>query len=141
MKKNKKKIIIITVIVVLILVLLFLVYNSLFSSSNSTRYDGIENYELTKKEISSVKDKLNELDNVKSVDVYINSKIIKIILKLSEDIDLESIKTKANEVLSGLSEDNLEYYDVEIFVDSLNEESEVYPQIGYKFKTNSEFSW
>ena len=141
MKKNKKKIIIITVIVVLTSVLLFLVYNSLFSSSNSTRYDGIENYELTKKEISSVKDKLNELDNVKSVDVYINSKIIKIILKLSEDIDLESVKTKANEALSGLSEDNLEYYDVEIFVDSLNEESEVYPQIGYKFKTNSEFSW
>ena len=141
MKKNRKKIIIIALIVVLILVLLFLVYNSLFSSSNSTRYDGIENYELTKKEISSVKDKLNELDNVKSVDVYINSKIIKIILKLSEDTDLESVKTKANEALSELSEDNLGYYDVEIFVDSLNEESEVYPQIGYKFKTNSEFSW
>ena len=80
MKKNRKKIIIIALIVVLILVLLFLVYNSLFSSSNSTRYDGIENYELTKKEISSVKDKLNELDNVKSVDVYIN--IIKILAML-----------------------------------------------------------
>ena len=26
-------------------------------------------------------------------------------------------------------------------LESSNEESEVYPQIGYKFKTNSEFTW
>lgn len=141
MKKNKKKIIIITAIVILVLVLLILVYNSLFSSSNSTRYDGIENYELTKKEKESVKEKLNELENVEDIDIHINSKIIKIIVNLSDDVAFDGVKAKANEAISGFSEDNLSYYDIEIFVQSSNEESEIYPQIGYKFKTNSEFSW
>ena len=78
---------------------------------------------------------------MKSVDVYIDSKIIKIVVKLESDIDFEKVKEKANESLSGFSEENLTYYDVEFFVQSSNKESETYPQIGYKFKTNTEFSW
>lgn len=141
MKKNKKKIIVISVVAILILILSFLVYRSLFYSSNSSRYDGIENYELTDKEISSVKDKLNELENVDSIDIHINSKIIKIIVKLGDDVKFENVKSKADEAISEFSEDNLSYYDIEMFVESSNEESEIYPQIGYKFKTNSKFSW
>lgn len=96
---------------------------------------------MTNDEKNSAKDKINELENVKDVDIYIDSKIIKIVVKLEEDIDFESIKTKANEVITSFSEENLSYYDLEFFVESSNEESEVYPQIGYKFKTNSEFAW
>ena len=141
MKKNMKKIILIAIVVIVIFVLSLLVYKNLFSSSNSSRYDGIENYELTADEINSAKDKLNELGSIEDIDIHINSKIIKIVVKLNEDIDFETFKSKANETISSFSEDNLSYYDVEIFVDSSNEESEIYPQIGYKFKTNSEFSW
>ena len=40
----------------------------------------IENYKLTNNEINSVKSKINEIEEVKSVDVYANSKIIRIIV-------------------------------------------------------------
>lgn len=139
-KINKKKIII-GAVILLILILLFLVYKSLFSNSDSSRYSGIENHKLEDKEIVAVEKKLKELENVESTDIYITSKIIKIIVKLNDDVDFESIKIKANEAISGFSKNNLEYYDVEIFVESSDKDSEIYPQIGYKFKTNSEFSW
>jgi len=141
MKKKLIKYGIIATIIVLIFILLFFIYKNLFAGSNSSRYSNIENYKLTNDEINEVKDKINELEEIESVNVYTDSKIIKIVVKLSSDIDFESIKTKANESISGFSEENLSYYDVEFFVTSLTEESEVYPQIGYKFKTNSEFSW
>lgn len=141
MKKKVIKYIIISIFIILIFVLLFFVYKNLFAESNSTRYDGIENYKLTNDEINMVKDKINELENIKDIDIYIDSKIIKIVVKLSDDIDFESIKNKANECISGFNEENLSFYDIEFFVTSLKEASEVYPQIGYKFKAKSNFAW
>lgn len=141
MNKKSIKYIIIAAVALLIIVFSIIIYKNIFASSNSSRYEGIENYKLTNNEINSVKDKINELDEVKKVDIYTDSKIIKIVVKLSSEADFEKVKAKANESLKGFKEKNLTYYDVEFFVQSSNKDSEVYPQIGYKFKTNSEFSW
>lgn len=141
MNKKTIKYIVIGVVSLLIIVLTVLIYKNLFAQSNGTRYEGKENYKLTNNEINFVEDKVNELEDVKSVDVYVDSRIIKIVVKLESDIDFEKVKEKANESLSGFSKENLTYYDVEFFVQSSNKESETYPQIGYKFKTNTEFSW
>lgn len=141
MKKKMIKYIIIVSIVLLIIILSFIIYKNIFATSNSSRYEGIENYKLTNDEINAVKDIINELEQVKDVDVYIDSKIIKIVVSLNNDINFEEVKTKANESIKKIKEDNLTYYDVEFFVQSSNKESQTYPQIGYKFKTNSEFSW
>jgi len=140
-KKKYIKYIIIFIVVLLIFITSFLIYKNLFAGTNSSRYENIENYKLTNNEINSVKDKINELEGVKKINIYTDSKIIKIVVKLNEDINFDDIKKIANECVSGFSEDNLTYYDVEFFVQSENKESETYPQIGYKFKTNSEFSW
>ena len=67
--------------------------------------------------------------------------LIKIIVKLSEDVDFEAVKEKSNESIPLISEDNLKYYDVEIYYESNNKESEVYPKIGYKHKTQEAFVW
>lgn len=142
LKKNKIiKYSIILGIVLIILIVGFIVYKTLFSSSDSSRFDGIENHKLTNDEINSVKEKVNGLDNVKSVDVYTNSKIIRVFIKLESDTDFNKVKEVSNQLLTSFKEDNLSFYDVEIFVESLNEKSEVYPKIGYKHKTSSEFAW
>ncbi|MCI6156042.1 MAG: hypothetical protein MR674_05045, partial [Erysipelotrichaceae bacterium] len=88
--KNKKKNIKIGVIcgiVLLFIVIIALIYNLLFTSTKNTRLDDISKHKLTKKEISLVKEKIQELENVEDVDVFSNVKIIKIIVKLSEDVD------------------------------------------------------
>ncbi len=139
--KRYIKYIILLVIIIVIFILGFFIYKNLFADSVNSRYKDIESYKLTNDEKNSAKDKINELENIKSVKIYKDSKIIKIVVKLDEDIDFESIKTKANEVISSFSEENLSYYDLQFFIESANEESEIYPQIGYKFKTNEEFAW
>lgn len=142
-KSNKIKIVkycIISVIVILIAVAGFMVYKTLFSSSASSRFDGIEEHKLSNDEINSAKEKVNNLDNVKDVDVYVNSKIIRIYVKLESDTDFNKVKELSNQLISSFKEDNLKFYDLEMFVES-NEESEVYPKIGYKHKTSSEFVW
>lgn len=139
--KKYIKYIVLLVIMIVIFILGFFIYKNMFADSVNTRYKDIENYKLTNDEKNSAKDKINELENIKSVKIYIKSKIIKIVVKLEEDIDFDSIKTKANEVISSFSEENLSYYDIEFFVESSNKESEVYPQIGYKFKAKEEFAW
>lgn len=128
-------------VVILFVVLLVLIYKNLFSSSNGNRYKGIENYKLTSAEKDSVKEKLNELGKVKNVKIYVKSKIIRIFVNLSEDVDFDTVKNVSNSLLEGFSEENLSYYDVEIFYESDNKESIVYPQIGYKHKSKTEFSW
>lgn len=142
--KKKKKIIkysIISIIIVIFAVMCFLVYKNLFAGTENKRFENIENYKLTTKEKESVKEKLNEIENIEDINIYTNSKIIKIHIVLSEDSDFDDVKDISNESLSGFSEDNLSFYDVEIFIESKNEESSDYPQIGYKHKTNSKFSW
>lgn len=136
---NKKiiKYIIIALVVIIISSFSFIIYKNLFAGSESSRYKDIENYKLTNDEINVVKDKINELDVIKEIDIYTDSKIIKIVVKLDEDIDFDKIKEVADDSLSGFSEENLSYYDVQFFVDFVEQEN----QIGYKFKTNTNFSW
>ena len=141
MNKKSIKYIIIAIVLLSIIVFSFIIYKNIFAQSNSSRYEDIENYKLTKNEINSIKKEINVLDQIKAIDVYVDSKIIKIVVKLNDDIDPNKVKEIANKSLTGIDKENLTYYDVEFFVESLNEKSEIYPQIGYKFKTSSEFSW
>ena len=143
MKKKDIKLIIKVSVAVVIFVFLLLIYKNIFSGNNSSRNKDIKAYQISTKEINNVKDKIKEKSEVKSVDIHTNnnSKIVKIVVVLSSDIDFNEIKTVANESIKSFSKENLSYYDFEFYVDTLNEESNIYPQIGYKFKSNSEFSW
>lgn len=140
LKKNYKLIIVALIIIVIFILGLF-IYKNIFKENSSNRLENIEKYKLTKKEINSVNDKINELKNIDSIDVYTNNKIIKIFVELKEDVDFEDVEEVSNELLESFKEDNLKFYDVEIFIDSQNDDSKVYPKIGYKHKTNSEFTW
>ena len=134
----KSKVIKITIVVVILLLLLS-IFKNIFSSSDYSRTD--KKHTLSNNEKNSVKSKLEEIENVDSIKIYKNIKIIKIVINLSSDTDFEQVKKISNEAIESFSEKNLKYFDIEIYVDSENEDSEIYPQIGYKHKKNQEFSW
>lgn len=139
--KKYYKIIILVVVLAIIAALGVLIYNNLFRGVENSRLEGIENYKVTKKEISAVKEKINEIENIDSLEVYTNYKIIKIFLVLNEDIDFDEVETISNEAIKNFSEKNLSFYDVELFIECNDENSETYPKIGYKYKKNTEFTW
>ena len=144
MKKIKKKIpklIPIIIVALIILILLILIYNNLFKSSSSSRFKDLDKYELTDSEVSDVKSTFDNLDNLNKVSVYIKSKIIRIYLVLNDDVELKKVAELADSSINKISEKNLKYFDVEIFIESLNKESTVYPKIGYKHKSQTKFTW
>ena len=143
MKKLKKyyKWLILAIVLIIVSVLLLLICKNLFNNEVSNRLEGADNHKITKNEIDLVKETLNEIEAIEDVNISTNYKIIKIFIEIKEDIDLKKIDEIATESLSGFSEKNLKFYDVEVFVECLNEESEIYPKIGYKHKSNSEFTW
>ena len=138
-KKNKKLITILGVSI-LILISIILVYKIFFGSSGSDRYEGINSHKLSKKEISDIKDNVNDLEKVDSVKVYVKSKIIRIVVNLETDVEFDSVKDVANKIISKIDKENLKFYDVEFFV-STKDDSKVYPRIGYKHKTSEKFAW
>ena len=153
-KKSKKKsngtsVIIIVVVLALAVMSLFgfIVYKNIFASAESKRYEGVDDNLLTQDEINGVKEVFKDLEQLDSIKVYLESnkneksKIIKIYITLSEDVEFDEMKKLCNSSVEKISEENLAFYDLEVFLSSKNEESEVYPQIGYKHISNEEFSW
>lgn len=143
MKKIKKyyKLILIILIVLIVAILGFFIYKNLFQSNDNGRLEAIENHELTKKEINLVKEKFNELEHIVNIDISTNYKIIKIFVEFDDKVDFNNIKKISNESVEHFSEDNLKFYDIEIFVELLDSEGNKYSKIGYKHKSNSEFTW
>ena len=139
--KKYYKLLIIILVLIIIAVLGVFIYKEMFEVGVSNRLEGIEKHNLTKKEIKAVKEKLNEIEKVDSININTNYKIIKIFLNLEEDIDFEEVKKVCNESIEEISKKNRKFYDLEIFIESKNKDSEIYPKIGYKYKTNSEFVW
>ena len=132
--KKYYKLLIIMLILIIIAILGIFIYKEMFEVGVSNRLEG-------KKEIKAVKEKLSEIENIDSVDISTNYKIIKIFLDLKDDADFEDVKEICNASVEEFSEKNLSFYDLEIFIESKNKDSEVYPKIGYKYKTNLEFVW
>lgn len=142
---NKKKIKFYSKILVglVIIIFLILIYNNVFAGGNNSRNKDLSKYKITNNEKNSVKDRIKEIEEVKSVDIHTNnnSKIIKILVILKSDVSFEELNKVVLDASSNFSKKNLSYYDIEIYIDSLNEESSIYPKIGYKFRDNSEFKW
>lgn len=155
MKKKKKSngssaMVIVTVVVLALAVVSlfgYIVYKNIFASVESKRYEGLDEYKITVDEINGIKEEFNKLNEIDTVNVYTESnkntksRIIKIRVNLKEDAGLDVVKEVSNSIVEKLSEENREFFDLEVFVTSDNEESEIYPQIGYKHRSKTEFSW
>ena len=119
--KKYYKWIILLIILIIFFVLGLLVYLNIFKETASNRLENIEKYVITKKEISNVKEKYNEIEEIDKISIETNNKIIKIFITLKEDVKFDDIKEISNEAIKEIKDKNLGYYDVEIFVDSKEE--------------------
>lgn len=138
-KKSKIMLGIFISIIVLILLLGYLVFFK--SNSNNSRGCSTTNYELSEKSTSKVENKIKEIEQVDSVDIYLNVCIVKIIVNLKEDVDIKIIKEKMTDSLKEFDEKVLENYDLELFITSNNEKSDRYPVVVSKHKSQKDFYW
>lgn len=142
--KSKKKFIILGVICFIVL-LIVLLYKILFGGTGASVYgnrlDGIDKVKISNKVIENIKTDLGANEEVEKVTYKLTGKIVNVIITVKDDTSLDRSKEIASKVLEYFDDDQKAYYDFQIFLNSGNEESEIYPQLGYKHNTSDGFVW
>ncbi len=141
-KKHKKACIIGGVLILLFLIFFIVVFIAPLFSNNKygDRLEGIEEHEVTKSMVNEVTSALEENEGVTDVSYHNEGRILNFIVTINPSVTLDSVKTYANDVTDTLSKKIKNYYDIEVFF-TTEEDSDIYPVIGYHHKGAKEFSW
>ncbi len=141
-KKHKKTCIAAGIFILLLLIffIVFFIVPLFGNNKYGDRLDGIEDYKVSNNVVNDIKDAVSENDFVTKVDYHNEGRILNFIVTINGDTALDTAKGVSNDVLDGLSNKLKKYYDVEIFI-TTEEDSEIYPVIGYHPKGAKEVSW
>ncbi len=122
-KKHKLTVFVIFVYIVLIAFLFFL-YKLFIGSSGlpvyGDRLDGIENVPITKEQKEKIVDEISKKDFVlKVTPPYLNGKILKVVVTVTDNAKLADSKALAATVIGVLDDEQKAFYDVEFFINKL----------------------
>ncbi len=143
-KKNKLLtifLILIIISIILVAILLMQLIGGNKKGEYGDRLNGIEKVEITSDTKNQLEKEIANEDLVTKVKYDLKGRLINIILNVKDEKEIDSIKEIGNKILSYFDEEQLSYYDIQILVNSDNEESEKYPIIGYKHKTRDTINW
>ena len=138
---NHKGLFIIGVIVlflVLIIGLIFVVAPPISGNNYGDRLDGESKYKVSSSTIDDIKSSIGDSDGVKKVTYHKEGRVLNFTISLEDGVVLDTAKKYAEDIIGKLSEKNLKYYDVQVFLDG---KDDVYPIIGYHSKGSESFSW
>ena len=138
-KKHKFISVIAGLILIFLIFIVVLIINFKTGSIYGDRCKDNNEFKISNKTINEAKDEIEKLDNVKNIDIYTKLCTVKIIIKIKDDVDINSLKQVATNTLKVFSEDELNYYDFALYVISDNKTSETYPINVSRHKNNIYF--
>lgn len=140
-KKNKKKVIILVVILIVIAISFFAVHKIISyltpdrkNSVYGDRCEITESIEITKERKDAIKAAVEAHDGMTFSKVDVKCNLIDIIIIVKDETEVKTVKIMSKEIIAVFTEEELKYYDLALWVDSDNDESEKYPIIGTKHK-------
>lgn len=143
-KKNKYTSIAVLSFIVL-LILLFIIYKAIMPSLGTpvygNRLDGIEEVEITNEKINEIDEKVSKEDYVSSSKTNVSGKTVNTVVTVIEGTKASTAKKVTDVVLKEFDEDQVAYYDFQVFIKSENDKEDNYPIIAYKNKSNDKFSY
>lgn len=123
---------------ILIIGLIFVIAPPISGNNYGDRLDGEAKYKVSSSAIDDIKTAVGNSDGVKKVTYHKEGRVLNFTISLEDGVVLDTAKKYAEDIVSKLSEKNLKYYDVQIFLDG---NDDVYPIIGYHAKGSEGFSW
>ncbi len=146
LKKPKYKIIGLTVFIIIMILAFFGIKELIYPNSSidlyGNRLEGIDEVSIKADTITNIKELIMRTEKVSKVDYYLTGRIAKFIIDVKTDTDLIDAKSMTDNIIEKLSEDQLSFYDIEVFITSKESiESEIYPIIGAKHKDSLTFIW
>lgn len=124
--------------IILVFFIIYFIMPSIGDNNYGERLKDESKYKITSKQVDKVKDEVSELDGVKKVTYHKEGRVLNFTIELEDGVVIDTAKNYAGEIISRLSEKNLKYYDIQVFLDS---KDDPYPIIGYYPKGGSSFSW
>ncbi len=146
LKKHKIGVIIV-IILLIILIAMFLFIRSIFVSGHEgiiygNRLDGIDKVRINEDTLKNIEQEIKKNEQVKKVSQRLEGKLLNFIIDVSNETTLESAQKLVEPIKNSLTEKEQSFYDIQVMIIcNENAQSEIYPVIGYKHKTSSEFVW
>lgn len=142
-KKHKVLLIVIAICLILLVLMFFGIKNAFFANAGNSKFgnrlEGIEKYPI--ENIDEIKKMLSDTEFVNDVKYNLEGRRMDFIIDVNDDVDLITSRSLADKIAEKLSDEIKAFYDIEVFLTSKNEESELYPTIGHKHKTSAAFQW
>lgn len=107
------------------------------------RLQGIENVEILNDIDKKVAELYTDIAAFNEVVVNVKGKIIYINIDIKENLSLVDAQSLAIKSLEAFSEEEKSFYDIQIIITAktTEEESDIYPLMGYKNAKNSQVVW
>lgn len=106
------------------------------------RLEGIEAVKVSDDTVRRIKQELEDSEKVNTVTYHLSGRILNFSIDVKKDTDLITSVSFADKLLEFLSEEQKKYFDIQVFlVCSEDEESTLYPYIGYKHKNSTGYKW
>ncbi len=141
LKRNKSTIIAIAIFLIVLIVAMNLI-NIFFPNEENALYgsrlNGINEVKITNNTEDQITAALEK--DCSKVSIRESGKIIEVILTVDKDMSLETAKNLAPKITEQLKKEQLEYYDIQVFIQKTAKSSD-FPIIGYKQHTKEGFNW
>lgn len=142
--RNHKKQIKIGGIVFCAIFLLLIIWLFILPSFSTNKYGDrlkeLSNHKVTDSDLNKVKTKTEENGSVSSVKTHIEGRIINFVVKVDNNLSADDAKKVADSMIGELNDDAKKYYDVQILIDT-DQENGSYPIVGYKSKKSDTLSY
>lgn len=144
LRKNKYTTLAI-IIFFLVIILGIVLYNYLFPQSGSpvygNRLDGIDDVEITKNDLDDINKKIEEEASVSTSKANISGRTVNFILTVKEDTKGADAKNLSMIIAESFSQEQRDYFDIQVFIVCEDKEADGYPIIGYMDKNKDVFSF
>lgn len=142
-KKNKLLTVLIILIALIIILCIVAIKVLIFPSYKVDKYgdrlNNIESVYLSDTRFEEVKNNFEEVSGFEISKFKLSGKIVNIYISAGTDVDVTTVKSSADKLVSGFNEEELNYYDFQVFV--IGEDDTKYPMIGYKNKNSEGLYW
>lgn len=132
---------VIALIAIIVMLIFFLKMSINTSSRYGDRLDGIEKVELSKNDLSEIKKKIEENEEVSSAKVRVQGKIVYIDISYKEGTDLAKAKEIASVAMDNFEDDEKAFYDFEFVINEDADKDDAWASIGAKNSSDAEISW
>ena len=143
--KEHKFTVFVIILFIVAVIFLYFMYDLFFTNSGKPEYgnrlDGIEEVEITKDDLSKIETELKKNKNVSNVSSNISGRTLNIIITVDDGLGVDDAKKIGQNSYSSLSEKQIKYYAIQVFIKKKDEAKNNFPIIGFKQKEQTSISW